>query len=161
MMLNKEQILTARDKRTLEVEVPEFGEGATVLIGTMGALTFARLTDWVNGLGRADPPEDETDAPVSCDDVPDAGTDEPARRTYTNAENTEVMVRWCAACLLDPATHRPAFGEADVAALGDKSPAALSRIYRAILELHHETPEARDELEKNSGRTTADGSGGD
>lgn len=157
MLLNAQGILGARDRTTRTVPVPEWGDDAEVLIGSMGALDRAALQDFVSSLGKksaAEPPADET---ASCDSQP---PDE-APREYSMTENVEVMVRWCALSILDPQTQQRAFTDADIKALGAKSMSPLQRIYEAALDLDLETKKARDAAEKNSVRTTGGSSGGD
>ncbi len=45
-LLNGSKILAARDRKTKEVDVPEWG--GSVLIAVMGALDRARFGDWIN-----------------------------------------------------------------------------------------------------------------
>jgi hypothetical protein len=187
MLLNAEQILAAEDKTVKKVAVPEWGQGARVLVGTMGALARARLDDWIETLGRSPkppaPPEaasDEgqaaIDEVVTCDD-PDPATDNqqpatggqqpadapvrPGEKEYSSEENTAVMVRWCAECILDPKTRRRAFTDDQIEALGTKSPAALLRVYRAALDVNLATKPAAEAFEKNSEGTSGADSGGD
>lgn len=202
MLLTAQQILAAQDKKTTTVPVPEWGEGAEVLVGSMGALARAQMDDYFKTMGQS-PEPDEDDEMVTCDapaevesrevspgaraqqlegllrellslDAPSAddwlalqkhitsvldGT-APPPKVYSSTENSQIIVRWCAECILDPKTYRPAFSLEQVAELGGKHPAALERIYNAALELTLSTNKARDEFEKNSERTPADSSGG-
>ncbi len=181
-LLDAQQILAADDKHIRKVAVPEWGKDAKVLVGTMGALDRARLDDWINSLGKSpDPPSSETasgseDAEpedlVTCDSPPPA--DEPqsvesgqdsqaatAAKEYTSEDNTAVMVRWCALCILDPKTRKRAFTDDQVEALGAKSPAALLRVYQAALGVNLATKAAAEGFEKNSAGTGGGDSGGD
>lgn len=164
-LLNAEQILAAEDRKFVKVPVPEWGAGAKVLVGTMGALTRARIEDWLLDLHRrhSEPPSDDLDdgSPVTCDSEPpkDADSEVSEPGSYTHAQNTELMIRWCAACVLDPQTKRPAFTDEQVEALGDKSEAALLRVYKAAVELNLATAKAGADAEKNSERTGGGDSG--
>ncbi len=181
MLLNAEQILAAEDKQVRKVLVPEWGQGAKVLVGSMGALDRARLDDWIDSLGRKpEPPEEASDQDadsaaeelVTCDDAPtepeppgpanSAGPQaEEHPKEYSSEENTAVMVRWCAACILDPKTRQRAFTPDQIEALGAKSPAALLRVYRAAVEVNLATKESAQAFEKNSAGTSGVDSGGD
>jgi hypothetical protein len=178
MLLNADQILAAEDKTVKKVAVPEWGEGAKVLVGTMGALARARMDDWIKTLGSSSAAEPETAAGqaseseelITCDDADPNPSEESAgepkaataaEREYTSEENTAVMVRWCGECILDPKTKRRAFTDDRVEALGQKSPAALLRIYKAAVEINLATAESAKAFEKNSERTSGGSSGGD
>ncbi|MEN6336635.1 MAG: hypothetical protein ABFE13_06195 [Phycisphaerales bacterium] len=234
MLLNAEQILAAEDKQVRKVPVPEWGQGAKVLVGSMGALDRARLDDWIDSLGRKPKPSGQSESQatdsatediVTCDDAPtenepasptdDAESQGTAAATvtaveefkhaspetwtrlstllseqmtkhgidpkvienvirglrglhatesekeYSSEENTAVMVRWCAACILDPKTRQRAFTDEQIEALGSKSPAALLRVYRAAVEVNLATKQSADAFEKNSVGTSGVDSGGD
>ena len=165
MLLNAQQILAANDRKTRTVPVPEWGEGAEVLVGSMGALARARMQDWTETLGQVpDEPEESKDETLSCDSPPpDSEAEKPADagKVYSMTENVKVMVRWCAASILDPETLKPALTEEQVDTLGSKSTVALRRIYDAALALNLETPESSESFEKNSGGTPGDSSGSD
>lgn len=159
-MLNAKQIEAAPDRKTVEVHVPEWETDGddVVLVGTMGALDYAALQDWIDRMGSpAEPAEDEV---VSCDCPGLADEPETAGRTYTNSETFELMVRWCVYSILDPQTQKPAFTIDQVQLLGNKSLAALERIYRAALDLNRVTKKATEEFEKNLERTAENDSGG-
>lgn len=73
MLLNAAQILAAPDKQTVTVPVPEWGKGAEVLVGSMGALVRAEMEDWFGTIGHvpgADEHDDENEV-VTCDSPPD------------------------------------------------------------------------------------------
>lgn len=156
MLLNASQILAASDRKTCEVDVPEWGAGATVLVGSMGALGHARLQDWLDDHGSV--PEEETPTTESCDS-PEV-EEKSAPKVYSKAEDMEVVLTWCIECILDPVSLKPAFTRDQMEALGEKNPAPLFRIYAKALELSLATPEAAETLEKNSERTAGAGSGG-
>jgi hypothetical protein len=185
MLLNAEQILATADKKTQIVPVPEWGDGAEVLVGSMGALDRARMDDWIDTIGRPKSPDparpeaekspESTEPILTCDDVdpePDADpkspadaegseTPPPAEKTYSSEENTSVMIRWCALCILDPKTRKRAFTDEQIEALGTKSPAVLLRIYQACLDINLATRTAAEAFEKNSEGTSGVDSGGD
>ena len=160
MLLNAEQILAARDKKTKIVPAPELGEGAEVLVGSMGALARAEMDDWLQTLGHVpEPPEPAEDEVVTCDTEPPPEP-EPGDREFSLTENTAVMVRWAAECILDPETHRPAFGAERVAELGQKHSGFLLRVYEAAIEVNLATEAAAEAFEKNSEGTAGKDSGG-
>jgi len=168
MLLNAQQILAAKDRKTQTVPVPEWGEGAEVLIGSMGALDKAELQDWVETLGKPKPSDYEPEAEElqSCDSPnpdeakPTEEDDAIPKREYSMKENVDVMVRWVALSILDPQTHERAFTDDQVKALGAKSMAPLQRIYMAAIELNGESQESHEAIEKNSGGTPGGASGG-
>lgn len=190
MLLNAAAILAASDRNTVIVDVPEWGDPGTpqsdpaspdvaqVLVGTMGALAAARLQDWLLGQPQAASPAteagepDDSDEVVTCDSPggepepvgqagpPEPDGDEEPERRYTRTQQTELMLRYVAESILDPDTRRPAFTAEQIEALGTRSKVPLLRIYHAALELNGDTKASSEELEKNSGGTTAGGSGG-
>ena len=161
MLLDKGKILAARDKRTETVAVPEWGDGAQVLIGSMGALAYARMMDWIETLGTAPTAEPDSEAVVSCDDTPPEADAEEPDREYSAGDDMAVVVRWCAESILDPETYHPAFTATDLDALGDKDPRPLLRIWKSAMQLNRETLESSEAFEKNSDGTAGGGSGGD
>lgn len=179
-LLSAEQILAVDDKNCRKVAVPEWGKDAKVLVGSMGALDRARMDDWLASLGQSPPPveppaadegQGDSEGLVTCDS-PDPESDEPSgelgheppaagrERRYTSEDNTAVMVRWCALCILDPKTRRRAFTDDQIEALGAKSPAALIRVYQAALDVNLATKAAAEGFEKNSDGTGGGDSGG-
>lgn len=163
-MLTPAQIAAAPDIEMRDVHVPEWASANgddVVLIGTMGALDRARLQDWMDGIGHvpAAPEPDETEL-LSCDtpadDEPETASEE---RQYTHAESTELMVRWCAACIVDGEGNRPFNSPAGIAELGRCREAGLYRLYQAALDLHLETPAATEAEKKSSKETPAAASG--
>ncbi len=76
MLLTSAQILAAPDKQTVTVPVPEWGPGAEVLVGSMGALVSAEMKDWFRTIGHV--PGGDEEAEVTCD-APDAEMSEGAR----------------------------------------------------------------------------------
>jgi len=156
-VLTGQQILARPDRRTREVPVPEWGPEAQVLIGEIGALARARIRDWWQTQGRV--PEPAEDEIVTTDSSP--GPDEDLPREYTDLEQTELMLRWLIETILDPETQRPTFTRDQLDALGAKSPAALNRIYAAVLDLNLQTQTAVEDAEKNSEPAAGTGSGGD
>jgi len=159
-MLNAKQILTAPDRKTVEVSVPEWATDGddVVLVGTMGAMDYAALQDWIDSMGST--PEPDENEVISCD-TPAADDAAEAGRTYTNSETFELMVRWCLYSILDPKTKKPAFAIDDLQVLGNKSLPALERVYQAALDLNRITKKATEDFEKNSGGTAEEDSGGE
>ena len=183
MLLNAEQIQSAKDRKTAEVDVPEWGKDAKVLIGSMGALDAARFADWLhNRVKRNEPVRqekegDEQDRIVTCDSPdekgetldgtgpddqadPDDQTEPGDERTLSLTDHTEFRIRYLAASILDPKTQEPCFTVADVEKLGRRNKEPLSRLFEAALELNIETADTIEDAEKNSGAATRSGSGG-
>lgn len=111
-MLNKDQILQAKDAKTEKVEVPEWGGFVYVRMMT------ARQRDQFEAEQISDPYKDVR-ARLAVHTVCD--------------EQGEML-----------------FQKQDVDALGQKSAAALDRIFSAAVKLNRITKEDVDELEKNS-----------
>lgn len=164
-MLSPKQILAARDKKTVEVHVPEWSSDGddVVLVGTMGALDYAELQDYIDGMGTPVEKEIPDDEVLSCDS-PEPGPkdeDKPPKQTYSNSETFELMVRWCLYSILDPKTRKAAFTIKQVRELGAKNFQALERVYQAALDLNRATKDSAEAFEKNSKRTDAKDSGGE
>lgn len=71
MLLTAQQILAVRTAKTRTVDVPEWGEGAQVLVGVMGGLARMEFLDWLEGLGsNVAPPAPEGESFESCDSPP-------------------------------------------------------------------------------------------
>lgn len=104
-MLTREQILSASDRNSESVDVPEWG--GSVLVSAM------------SGVAR--------DAWEQSLVVRKAGKVEP------NMAN--MRARLVAACLVD-STGARLFGDADIAALGEKSCAALERVCKVAQRLN-------------------------
>jgi hypothetical protein len=156
MPLSAKEILAVQDVKTVEVQVPEWGTDATVLVGTMSALRRAEMFAWIDTLGTEVESSDE-DVPYTCDSPSD---DSAPTKQYSKADDMRVLLRWCAECILDPKTKKPAFTSEQVEQIGglhDERP--LLRIYNAAVTLNAGTQEEREALEKNSGGT-CDGDSG-
>lgn len=61
--------------------------------------------------------------------------------------NTDTMVRWVVASVIDPATFQPLFTEADIEWMGEMSAAAIMRIGMAAVKLNGFR---KADVEKNS-----------
>lgn len=122
-LLNRDQILAANDRPTEEVEVPEWG-GSVIVMG-------------LNGRGR-----DEFFASLYR---------QRGKQQYMDNENATAKL--CARCIIDPDTREPLFTQQDVHALGEKSGAALDRVYQAAQRLSGLSDEDFEELGKDSGST--------
>lgn len=176
MFLSGAQILAARDRKTVTVPCPEWG--GDVLIGSMGALDRARITDWFEGMPEPVQAEkedggDKLDTVITCDspggkpepldDGPDGHPEQTEQgrpeRKYSKTQHTELMLRCVAASILNPETYEPAFSLDQIEDLGRKDPKVLNRIYDAALALNLDTKESAEQAEKNSG-PPPDGSGG-
>lgn len=129
MALNKEQLLTLDDSEYVTVETPEWG--GSVMLRRMGALAYQHIRSLAKNTDFSDPEQ-------SC----------------------ELGLTYLSQCIVDPETKELVFdGAADMQRLGRRQPAVIDRLFAAALELHAATPEAAEELEKNSERT-ANGDGG-
>lgn len=108
MLLNAQQILDAGDCRTVEVPVPEWGPGAAVLVGTIGALERARMQDWLDTLGRPiGSPTPQEGEPVTCDDAPEP--DEPHENPAALLESAKgLLERFAALCGEHPPDRKDA-----------------------------------------------------
>ena len=176
-MLTREQMMTALPPTTREVSVPEMGEGATVLIGTIGPHTYGRLMDLFEEVAKPKTKpqrattDEEDGAIYTCDTPPEERPDaeqEPeseGERTLTLSigDDMRLSVEWAAAVIVDPETLEPMFSTDDVERVfrGCEGRRALTRIVQAGQELNLQTKDSREELEKNSETTANDASGGD
>jgi hypothetical protein len=113
--LNREQILNAKDSKTQEVDVPEWG--GKVLVGTMS--------------GRARDAYEK--AIVSANG---------------SLDRTNIRAKLCAACIVDE-KGKLVFDEKDLDALGNKSAAALDRVFEVALKLNGFSDKDVEELAKN------------
>jgi hypothetical protein len=177
MPLDRAAILAARDLRTEEVQVPEWG--GQVLLGEMGALDSVRLLVWWKQhiyRPTPDPVDVEpaiSDGPVTTDspdpdsqsgqssDPPAFTADELAAVADAAENDMEFKLQYLVRTILDPSTLRPAFTVAEIHLLGAKQRDVLNRLFAAARRLNGDTDEARAETEKNFERTPAPGSGGD
>ncbi|MDE2103669.1 MAG: hypothetical protein KGL39_40905 [Patescibacteria group bacterium] len=76
-------------------------------------------------------------------------------KSYDNLRATLVAVTVC------DSSGKRLFDDADIAALGNKSAAALSRVYEAALRVNALTLASREELAKNSDPSPGDNSPSD
>jgi len=158
MLLSGEDILKAKDKKTVQVPVPEWGEGAEVLVGSMGALDRAKLAEFFNERGTKIEHETVEEKPrivtttsptekgETLDEEPEAET-----RRYTMTDHTEFKLMYLAASILDPKTYQTAFTVEQIEELGRKDPKPLNRLFDAAAELNLESVESLEGAEKNSG----------
>lgn len=172
MLLNAGQILSARDKRTIEVDVPEWGKDAKVLIGTLGALARARIAEYffnneqLRSQTEKEKREDEiitTDSPDPDDgQIDEEDIAEPEIRVKVGpVTNLKFKLEYLKYSILDPETYLPAFTAEQLEQLGEKDKDVIERLYEAAVDLNLETKEAIEDAEKNSGKTTGEGSGSD
>ena len=160
MLLSGEQILKAKDKKTVQVSVPEWGEGAEVLVGSMGALDRVRLAEAFNNIGTKEESETveekprivTTTSPTEKGEVLGETGEEPeAGKLKINATDyAEFKLRYLAASILDPKTYQTAFTVEQIEELGRKDPKPLNRLFDAAAELNLESVEALEGAEKNS-----------
>lgn len=129
MELTREAILGAADSRIIPVEVPEWG--GVVHVRSMS--------------GR------ERDA-WELSMIVDPG----AREIEHRRDNLRARLLVRTLCRADGTAL---FGESDVAALGEKSAAALDRCYAAAARLNRISREDIEELEKNSSAGPSAGTG--
>jgi hypothetical protein len=130
--LTREQILSADDLKQVEVVVPEWGSGATVLVCTM------------TGTER-----DAYEASI----IDTSGEDAQVNRVNARAK---LLVQ---TIIGDDGARL--FREEDIAALGGKSGAALDRVYEIALRLNKITEKDAEELGKNSRAGRSAGCGSD
>jgi len=164
MLLNGKDILAARDKKTATVPVPEWGEGAEVLIGTMGSLDRIRLFEWFENKSRKRVQAEEkdeqprivtTDSPTENGESLDGDSEEDAPETnFTMMEHAEFKLEYLVASILDPETYEPAFTAEQIKQLGKKDPKPLTRIFNEATKLNLDEVNAFEDAEKNSGKTT-------
>jgi hypothetical protein len=169
MLLNGKEILSVKDKKTIEVDVPEWGEDAKVLIGSLGALARARIANYFfNDERLRTAVEDDEDGIVTTDspdpDEQDYEQDEVKEineRKISPVTNMNFVLEYLSYSILDPQTFKPAFTKEQIEELGEKNKDVLYRLYYAAVDLNLETQKALKEAEKNLPKTTGKGSGGD
>jgi hypothetical protein len=122
-LLSRDQILSAQDRPTEEVEVPEWG-GSVLVMG-------------LDGRGR-----DEFFASLYRQ-----------RGTKQYMDNENATAKLVARCVIDPDTHAPMFTQSDVHALGEKSGQALDRVYTVAQRLSGLSDSDLEELGKDSAST--------
>lgn len=135
-LLSKEAILKADDREVREVEVREWG-GAVLVRGLNGR----DRDQWFASLAQ-----------VSA---------RPGRQPEVRPDIANLTARLVAMCVLDPddpQRERLMFTAGDVAQLGDRSAAALNRVYEAAMELSGLSEEDMSEVGKVSGTTLSAGS---
>ena len=121
--LTRDDILQRQDITTEEVEVPEWG--GTVRVRGM------------SGVER-----DKFEASLLAPETPQKGRRRQAQARQTNIEN--IRAKLCAWCIVDEGGNRM-FVDADLAALGAKSAAALDRVFGVAQRLSGITEEDVDE----------------
>jgi hypothetical protein len=132
-MLTKEQILSAEDLDTIEVNVPEWGVGATVILKTL------------SGFDR--------------DAHEGSLFEQKGKDRVINTRN--VRARLVAKCLVDESGVKLFGDKHAVEALGRKSSAVLDRLYDRCLELNGMTDKAVEDAEGNSGADLSENSSTD
>jgi hypothetical protein len=127
-LLTRDAIMSAQDVQTEIVDVPEWGEGAQVRVrGLTGRQRDRYEASMISGAGK---------------------------RMKMDLNN--IRARLVAWTVVDEGGN-PLFNDADIEALGNKSAAALQRIYEAAQRLSGLSDEDMEELEKNSGSLSSDG----
>jgi len=135
-LLSKDAILKVDDRQVEEVEVPEWG-GSVLVAGLDGAgrdAYFASMATMRQGRGG---------------------------RPQMGVDGENLTAKLVARCVLDPddpQRRQLMFTQQEVAALGEKSGAALDRVYTAALRLSGLSDEDMDELGKASAATPSGGS---
>ena len=114
-ILNKKQILSAEDKRTEEINIPEWG-GSVIISTISGTARDAFEQSLVDGKGNYKP------------------------------KNVRAKLL-IASCVNEKGA--PLFTKEDIVALGNKSGAALDRLFAAVQKLNAVTDEDVEELAKN------------
>lgn len=120
--LTKQQILAAEDRKFVDVEVPEWG--GVVRVGTMTAAQRDQYEVKFAQFRKMDRDGDLKDRPIS------------------------MRALLVAACLVD-AEGKNMFTVEDVELLGQKSGAALNRVFSQALELNVLTKVAAERVEGN------------
>lgn len=126
-LLTKQQILTAKDIETKDVDVPEWG-------GTVR----------IRGLNGAE-----------RDEFEQSMVERRGKRYEANLRNARA--RLVSLSVVDDSGSR-VFTDADVKALGNKSAAALNRVYEAARDLSGLTEADVDELAENFSEATGEDS---
>lgn len=130
-LLTREQILAANDVPTELVPVPEWGEGGEVCVRGLTGLQRDRFE-------------------ASMIAIP-TGVKGRMRMNLNN-----IRARLVAWTVINEVGAR-VFTDADIAALGEKSAVALSRVYDVAQRLSGLSDADMEELEKNSGSQSSDG----
>jgi hypothetical protein len=121
VILDKTAILAAPDRRRETVDVPEWGEGAQVILQEMSALDRDRFNT-ERQIEFVDGPPGKDGKPTQ---VPKMGTD--AMVNYA----ARVLVR----CIVDEEGKR-IFTDDDAEMLGGKSTKVLQRLFKVVAELN-------------------------
>jgi len=129
--LTREQILQAADVVYEEVPVPEWG--GKVMVRSLSGTERDRIeATIVQATGR---------------------------KQSINLQN--VRAKFIAWSIVDPETHRRLFTDADIVTLGDKSAAALQRVFNVVQRLAGLSEEDLEEMTKNSSNGQNGASGSD
>ena len=114
-LLKREDVLLAEDKKTIDVEVPEWG--GTVRVSTMSGFARDRFETSLMG-------------------------------AKGGVNTVNIRAKLAAATIVDEKGEL-LFSEKDVTKLGNKSGAALDRVYNASQEINKFTDDDVEELAKN------------
>ena len=129
--LTRDQILQASDVVYEEVPVPEWG--GKVMVRSLSGTERDRIeATIVQATGR---------------------------KQSMNLQN--VRAKFIAWSIVDPETHRRLFTDSDIAQLGEKSAAALQRVFNVVQRLAGLSEEDLEEMTKNSSNGQNDVSGSD
>lgn len=120
-LLNKEQILSAPDLKTKDVDVPEWG----------GTVRVTQIT-----------------AADRCV-LQMLSLDEKGRPKAPTEINKMMTIGLCALAIVDENGNR-IFSEQDIEALGKKSPAAMDRVFEVADDLNGISAEIAESLKKKS-----------
>lgn len=134
--LNKADILAAEDRPTEKVPVKEWG----------GAVTIRTLSGTEREEWQLSQVKMTVDKAGDLSRVP-------------NIKGAQV--RLVQMSIVDPATLEPLFSKTEVDALGDKSPVALDRVFKAAIALNGLDEGAVEEAGKDSETTPSDEPGTD
>ena len=151
MLLSGEDILKAKDKKTVKVPVPEWGEGAEVLVGSMGALDRVKLAEFFDERSTKEDSETveeqprivTTTSPTEKGEVLGDGSEEDTgdeqveeMRRFTLTDHAEFKLRYLAASILDPKTYQTAFTVEQIEELVRKDPKPLNRLFDVASDLN-------------------------
>jgi len=129
--LTRDQILQASDVVYEEVPVPEWG--GKVMVRSLSGTERDRIeATIVQATGR---------------------------KQSMNLQN--VRAKFIAWSIVDPQTHRRLFTDSDIAQLGEKSAAALQRVFNVVQRLAGLSEEDLEEMTKNSSNGQNGASGSD
>ncbi len=154
MTLTAQQLLEPDSLETALVSVPEWGRGqdCEVMIRMMDGLAISAFEARMEAAQRD--LRDDLGA-----DADDGGKLEAAARAQ-HAIRRRLMVEYCAASIVDPATGALVYDTpAKIEILAGKRGTGLRKVFNAATALNRDTSEAAESFRKNSAGTGGSGSG--